>query len=150
MDVHLTWHPLCDGVAKFSSPAIFRIRGPRHCPSRVPGSLTFDFRVYIQLEESPMPTPFMAPRLNSFRSAFRTVSCPFQATPKRYIRLAAETPIEEETLPHYDPEQFYPVHIGDEFNWRYRVTGKLGYGAYSTSWLCRDLLWVLRLRNQPR
>ncbi|KAJ6102984.1 hypothetical protein N7486_005411 [Penicillium sp. IBT 16267x] len=50
-----------------------------------------------------------------------------------------EKPIDEETLPHYDPEQFYPVHIGDVFDGRYRVTGKLGFGAYSTSWLCRDL-----------
>jgi len=49
------------------------------------------------------------------------------------------TPIEEETLPHYEPEQYYPVHIGDVFIARYRVAGKLGYGAYSTSWLCHDI-----------
>lgn len=54
-----------------------------------------------------------------------------------------ERPIEEETLPHYNPQQFYPVHIGDVFDGRYRVTGKLGFGAYSTSWLCRDLQYVL-------
>lgn len=50
--------------------------------------------------------------------------------------------IEEETLPHYDPEQFYPVHIGDVFKNRYQIMGKLGYGTYSTSWLCRDLKQV--------
>ncbi|KXT08415.1 hypothetical protein AC579_3809 [Pseudocercospora musae] len=48
-------------------------------------------------------------------------------------------PIEEETLPDYDAEHFYPVHIGDTLNARYSVLGKLGYGITSTVWLCRDL-----------
>ncbi|KAJ5195299.1 uncharacterized protein N7498_008737 [Penicillium cinerascens] len=87
----------------------------------------------------------MTPRFSAFRSAIRIASRPFQATSKRsFVRLPVEGPIDEETLPHYDTEHFYPVHIGDLFNDRYRVTGKLGYGAYSTSWLCRDL----RLRSQ--
>ncbi|KAM4060356.1 kinase [Hirsutella rhossiliensis] len=50
-----------------------------------------------------------------------------------------EVPLEEETLPFYKPKQYYPVRIGDLFVARYQVEGKLGYGAYSTSWLCRDL-----------
>lgn len=48
-------------------------------------------------------------------------------------------PVEEETLPYYNPEQFYPVRIGEVFDSRYKVLGKLGYGAHSTVWLCRDL-----------
>ncbi|CEL05515.1 hypothetical protein ASPCAL06633 [Aspergillus calidoustus] len=47
--------------------------------------------------------------------------------------------IEEETLQHYQPAHYYPVKIGDVYQSRYKVAGKLGYGAYSTSWLCRDL-----------
>lgn len=81
--------------------------------------------------------------LNAFRSAFRTASRLSQATSRRsFVSLPVETPIDEETLPHYDPKQFYPVHIGDVFNDRYRVSGKLGYGAYSTSWLCQDIRYV--------
>ncbi|PYH83740.1 kinase-like protein [Aspergillus uvarum CBS 121591] len=45
---------------------------------------------------------------------------------------------EEERLPFYKPQQFYPVHIGETLNTRYQVVGKLGYGSYSTVWLCRD------------
>lgn len=45
---------------------------------------------------------------------------------------------EEERLPFYRPEQFYPVHIGELLNSKYRVVGKLGYGAYSTVWLCHE------------
>jgi hypothetical protein len=50
--------------------------------------------------------------------------------------------IEEEKLPFYVAENFYPVKIGETFHSRYRVLGKLGYGAYSTVWLCRDLRFV--------
>jgi serine/threonine protein kinase len=51
--------------------------------------------------------------------------------------------IEEEKLRHYQAEQFYPVRIGEIFNSQYQVLGKLGYGAYSTVWLCRDLSYVV-------
>ncbi|KAB8213320.1 kinase-like domain-containing protein [Aspergillus novoparasiticus] len=49
-------------------------------------------------------------------------------------------PIEEESIPTYRPEKFYPVRIGEIFNHRYQVVGKLGYGSSATVWLCRDLL----------
>ncbi|KAK2809434.1 hypothetical protein FQN50_003893 [Emmonsiellopsis sp. PD_5] len=47
---------------------------------------------------------------------------------------------EEETLPFYEHEQYYPARLGEVFNTRYQLVGKLGYGAYSTVWLCRDLI----------
>jgi hypothetical protein len=50
--------------------------------------------------------------------------------------------IEEETLPWYSPDRFYPVTIGEIFRSKYQVIGKLGFGAYSTVWLCRDLQLV--------
>ncbi|OJJ95661.1 hypothetical protein ASPACDRAFT_54973 [Aspergillus aculeatus ATCC 16872] len=56
-----------------------------------------------------------------------------------YTTLPLDTPVEEETLAYYKPEYYYPVKIGDVYETRYLVTGKLGYWAYSTSWLCRDL-----------
>lgn len=50
-----------------------------------------------------------------------------------------DKPFEEECLPDYEIEQFYPVNIGNNINSRYHVIGKLGYGANSTVWFCRDL-----------
>jgi serine/threonine-protein kinase SRPK3 len=47
--------------------------------------------------------------------------------------------LEEETFSWYDPEVFYPVRIGEIFQSKYQVLGKLGYGSVSTAWLCRDL-----------
>jgi serine/threonine-protein kinase SRPK3 len=51
--------------------------------------------------------------------------------------------LEEETFSWYDPEGFYPVRIGEIFQSKYQVLGKLGYGSVSTAWLCRDLVYVL-------
>ena len=66
-----------------------------------------------------------------------------KASSKSYSKIIPlDTPAEEETLPHYRPEMYYPVNIGDLYEDRYQIAGKLGYGAYSTSWLCRDLQYV--------
>uniref|UniRef100_A0A3Q1G6Z6 non-specific serine/threonine protein kinase n=1 Tax=Acanthochromis polyacanthus TaxID=80966 RepID=A0A3Q1G6Z6_9TELE len=35
---------------------------------------------------------------------------------------------------------YHPVQIGDTFNRRYQVVSKLGWGYFSTVWLCVDLL----------
>ncbi|PWY91764.1 kinase-like protein [Aspergillus sclerotioniger CBS 115572] len=42
--------------------------------------------------------------------------------------------VEEEAIPTYKPERFYPVHIGEGFNRRYQVVGKPGYGSTATVW----------------
>lgn len=69
----------------------------------------------------------------------------FSAAAKRHFATTRMTmldrskPFEEESLPWYSPDQFYPVRIGEVFESQYKVVGKLGYGANSTVWLCRDL-----------
>lgn len=47
--------------------------------------------------------------------------------------------IEEEKLYDYKAEHYYPVKIGEIYQGRYSIIGKLGYGTSSTVWLCRDL-----------
>ncbi|KXX80345.1 Serine/threonine-protein kinase SRPK [Madurella mycetomatis] len=47
--------------------------------------------------------------------------------------------IEEEGLPKYKPEHFYPARLGEVFNDRFQIVTKLGYGSCSTIWLARDL-----------
>uniref|UniRef100_A0A672IA58 non-specific serine/threonine protein kinase n=1 Tax=Salarias fasciatus TaxID=181472 RepID=A0A672IA58_SALFA len=47
---------------------------------------------------------------------------------------------EEQEDPHdYCTGGYYPVKIGDLFNGRYHVVRKLGWGHFSTVWLCWDL-----------
>ncbi|KAF5379755.1 hypothetical protein D9615_005742 [Tricholomella constricta] len=43
-----------------------------------------------------------------------------------------------EDLEQYSSGGYYPVHIDDEIQGRYRIVHKLGYGGYSTVWLARD------------
>ncbi|KAJ5640608.1 hypothetical protein N7528_000233 [Penicillium herquei] len=77
--------------------------------------------------------------LSGARRPAPSISRSLQQFQKSVVSLPVDKAIEEETLPHYNPDQFFPVHIGNVLNDRYKVTGKLGYGAYSTSWLCQDL-----------
>ncbi|KAJ5594829.1 kinase-like domain-containing protein [Penicillium hispanicum] len=69
-----------------------------------------------------------------------------QASPVRHFTrsniqlIDATNALEEETLPWYSQDLFYPVKIGEVFQSRYQVIGKLGFGGYSTVWLCRDLI----------
>ncbi|XP_024239585.1 SRSF protein kinase 2-like isoform X5 [Oncorhynchus tshawytscha] len=53
----------------------------------------------------------------------------------------------EESLDREDPREYchggyHPVHIGDTFNRRYQVLSKLGWGYFSTVWLCLDLRFI--------
>ncbi|KAJ5352948.1 hypothetical protein N7452_001922 [Penicillium brevicompactum] len=48
--------------------------------------------------------------------------------------------VEEESIPSYKSENFYPARIGEVLNCRYQLVGKLGYGSSATVWLCRDLI----------
>ena len=67
---------------------------------------------------------------------------------KRYFTvchtaIASRGFVEEESLSHYKPSQFYPVHLDQMFCCRYRIAAKLGFGGSSTVWLCEDLAYVL-------
>lgn len=50
--------------------------------------------------------------------------------------------VEEENVPNYKAERYYPVQIGDVFESRYGVVAKLGFGTTSTVWLSRDFKYV--------
>ncbi|EFY97912.1 Protein kinase, ATP binding site [Metarhizium robertsii ARSEF 23] len=61
------------------------------------------------------------------------------ASPDSPVLLPASTPIEEEELPGYVAEDYYPTRIGQVFESQYRVLCKLGRGTGSTVWLAKDL-----------
>ena len=80
------------------------------------------------------------------RQLFKSLSFPTAHARSTATTMNHSQPFEEERLPWYRADQFYPVHVGETFISRYEVVGKLGYGAYSTVWLCRDM----KSRNPPR
>jgi hypothetical protein len=52
--------------------------------------------------------------------------------------------VEEEKLPTYKREAYYPMRIGEVIHDQYyQVVAKLGYGISSTVWLCRDLRYFV-------
>lgn len=72
---------------------------------------------------------------NFYGPRLRSVS----ASPNTSAILTTDGLIEEQTLPRYSPQHYYPVRLGETFHDRYRVIAKLGYGASSTVWLARDI-----------
>ncbi|OAX78133.1 CMGC/SRPK protein kinase [Emergomyces africanus] len=48
--------------------------------------------------------------------------------------------VEEEELPDYKADRFYPARLGEVFQNRYQIIAKLGFGSSSTIWLARDLI----------
>ncbi|KAL5335213.1 kinase-like protein [Aspergillus crustosus] len=48
--------------------------------------------------------------------------------------------VEEEELPDYQADRFYPVQVGEIFHDRYQIVAKLGFGSSSTTWLARELI----------
>ncbi|KAE8419562.1 U4/U6 small nuclear ribonucleo protein PRP4 [Aspergillus pseudocaelatus] len=60
--------------------------------------------------------------------------------PAGFSLLDTSLKIEEETLPTYQPEKYYPTQIGEVLYNRYQVLAKLGYGVTSTVWFGRDLV----------
>lgn len=61
------------------------------------------------------------------------------STTPQFERIDHSYLVEEEMLPNYKPEEYYPVKLGEILHDRYKTIGKLGYGTKSTVWLCRDL-----------
>lgn len=56
-----------------------------------------------------------------------------------FAAIEADKQVEEEELPDYQADRFYPVQLGEVFHSRYQAIAKLGFGSSSTIWLARDL-----------
>lgn len=89
------------------------------------------------------PTTLTAINLSLFkwvtRFLWKQPLAPKPLSTRPYPTLNASTPLEEENMPHYNAADWYPVFIGEVFESRYQVLGKLGFGLNSTIWLSRDL-----------
>jgi hypothetical protein len=80
--------------------------------------------------------------LRMTRRYLRLPSLPRQFPTTGFQILDSLPLVEEEREPFYSPTVFYPAEIGEVLHVRYQIVGKLGYGGYSTVWLCRDLMSV--------
>ncbi|QKX62240.1 uncharacterized protein TRUGW13939_09399 [Talaromyces rugulosus] len=68
-----------------------------------------------------------------------TLEKPLSLPVSGFPTINADQLVEEEELPDYQADRFYPVRLGEVFQNRYQILAKLGYGSSSTTWLARDL-----------
>jgi hypothetical protein len=57
----------------------------------------------------------------------------------REIQLQLPALVEEERVPGYRPEFYYPANPGEVLNNRYKILTKIKWGTASTVWLAEDL-----------
>ncbi|EWY87454.1 CMGC/SRPK protein kinase [Fusarium oxysporum NRRL 32931] len=83
------------------------------------------------------------------RSSASTPSLPRDFPSSGFERIDSSSLVEEEKLPFYRRQDYYPMRIGQVIQGNYQVVAKLGYGTTSTVWLSRDLrdgkFWVLKV-----
>ncbi|KAM8862252.1 SRSF protein kinase 3 isoform 2-T2 [Spinachia spinachia] len=84
---------------------------------------------------SPQDRPSLMP---SATPPFTLSPPPPELTPPP-VQLLGSDDEEQEDPSDYCKGGYYPVKIGDLFNGRYHVVRKLGWGHFSTVWLCWDL-----------
>ncbi|RAK93356.1 kinase domain protein [Aspergillus costaricaensis CBS 115574] len=100
----------------------------------------------LPLSHPPPYIPRICPSRGAIRAPYRTIMSSAEWTASLRDFSSTDPPtfepsveIEEETLPTYQPEKYYPVQQGEVLGNRYQVLAKLGYGVTSTVWLGRDL-----------
>ncbi|XP_064415304.1 SRSF protein kinase 3 isoform X2 [Latimeria chalumnae] len=69
----------------------------------------------------------------------KPISAPISPAPASASELLGSDDEEQEDPNDYCKGGYYPVKIGDLFNGRYHVVRKLGWGHFSTVWLCWDI-----------
>ncbi|KAI9042672.1 uncharacterized protein KD926_005278 [Aspergillus affinis] len=96
------------------------------------------------LRQIRMPSPWAALKSLATKSADRRMTPGPPETPRElpatgFKTIDIDQLVEEEELPDYRAERFYPVRLGEVLQNRYQIIAKLGFGTSSTVWLARDL-----------
>ncbi|XP_043987379.1 SRSF protein kinase 3 isoform X2 [Gambusia affinis] len=91
-----------------------------------------------------LDSPFSFPLMTSSAPSHLAMPPPHQSPPPVELtpppaQLLGSDDEEQEDPSDYCKGGYYPVKIGDLFNGRYHVVRKLGWGHFSTVWLCWDL-----------
>lgn len=114
------------------------------------------FRYSRLMPKPSVPTPFsLATRVRITRSCVaqtRSMSSRLFSSQqtKRHTTpqlLPPHIPIEEELIPGYQADHFFPANPGDVLGGRFELKAKLGFGTSSTVWLARDKTG--RLEGEP-
>ncbi|XP_063064805.1 SRSF protein kinase 3 [Engraulis encrasicolus] len=89
--------------------------------------------------DTPPPLQTLSPPPTDFTPPPQALSPPAPDFTPPPAELLGSDDEEQENPSDYCKGGYYPVKIGDLFNGRYHVVRKLGWGHFSTVWLCWDL-----------
>lgn len=106
------------------------------CPGRLPSRLSLYSPSLVLISQFAMGPP-------PEHSTPRPLHPPREFPSNGFEVIDPSQKVEEERLPFYKCEDYYPMRMGEVVNDRYQVVAKLGYGTGSTAWLCRDLRYAL-------
>ncbi|KAM4562624.1 SRSF protein kinase 3 [Odontesthes bonariensis] len=111
------------------------------CSSAAPmlGSLDSPGPAFNLFPIMSSPTPLMTTPLSDKSPAPPGLTPPPPGLTPPPAQLLGSDDEEQEDPSDYCKGGYYPVTIGDLFNGRYHVVRKLGWGHFSTVWLCWDL-----------
>jgi serine/threonine-protein kinase SRPK3 len=99
------------------------------------------FRQYLSRIQTPVFSRRYRPESEATPSPFSwLIPRDTHTTPK-----SSSFTCEERPKKKYCPGGYYPVHLGEIFEDRYKVISKLGYDVYSTVWLAKDLTEVFAI-----
>ena len=125
-------------MASLFRQTLFLITGVRagttHTGTKVHAAIFHQTRVF-----PPWTTITTSLKPFSTKSTGRPPEKPRLLPTSGFETIDVNQPVEEEDLPDYKADRFYPVKLGDVFQDRYQIMAKLGFGSSSTSWLARDL-----------
>uniref|UniRef100_A0A3B4ZWY9 non-specific serine/threonine protein kinase n=1 Tax=Stegastes partitus TaxID=144197 RepID=A0A3B4ZWY9_9TELE len=98
---------------------------------------------FLQSLDPLGPSIGLPPVMSSSTQPLTTPPPPLSPPPAEFTpppaQLLGSDDEEQEDPSDYCKGGYYPVKIGDLFNGRYHVVRKLGWGHFSTVWLCWDL-----------
>lgn len=109
--------------------------------SRAPGPLSVHHNVAMPVSWSAIPSALRG--LTTSRrhetSMSTTIEEPRKLPTSGFTIINLDQSVEEEELPDYRADRFFPVQLGEVLHERYQIIAKLGFGTSSTTWLARDL-----------
>lgn len=116
-----------------------RLLFPSPCPKTTTNPILSLATYFMISPRTTKQSVFIHRRMNSTPSLPRMDHTDSSASSKWQPPLYAWNE-DVESLEHYCPGGYHPVHLGDTFSaGRYEVIHKLGHGSYSTVWLCKDI-----------
>lgn len=90
------------------------------------------------------PTSTWKPIVSLYFRTARTTFAHARTLPSTGFKIIpADKMLEEETLPGFNAQKYYPMRLGEVFQSQYQAVAKLRYGGGSAVWLCRHLEYLV-------